>query len=244
MASWFGFLGVLFFLSSAILGGLQFSEYSHISQLISESYAIGTTYGLQLRYLGFLPSGIFIAAFAFYAASVLPKSTFSKLGFTGLGLFYGIATIMVSLFPCDKGCNKEFIDPSLSQLIHNLTGLFTYIIVPISLLILGIAAKKWANGKYLAYTGIVCGLTAILFVGILSSDLHSKVAGLYQRIIEIQYLFGLLPVLIILEPFREYDVEQQSNVKSVFPFCFSYRHKSFYENFNKSILQKPGSLLK
>ena len=202
MASWFGFLGVLFFLSSAILGGLQFSEYSHISQLISESYAIGTAYGLQLRYLGFLPSGIFIAAFAFYAASVLPKSTFSKLGFTGLGLFYGIATIMVSLFPCDKGCNKEFIDPSLSQLIHNLTGLFTYIIVPISLVILGIAAKKWANGKYLARLGIVCGLTAILFVGILSSDLQSKFIGLYQRIIESSVLVWIVACSFYLRTFQ------------------------------------------
>lgn len=184
MASWFGFLGVLFFLSSAILGGLQFSEYSHISQLISESYAIGTTYGLQLRYLGFFPSGIFIAAFAFYAASVLPKSTFSTLGFTGLGVFYGIATIIVSLFPCDQGCDNELVDPSLSQVIHNLTGLLTYMIVPICLLILGIAARKWANGTYVSYLGIACGLTAILFVGILSTDLHSKVVGLYQRIIE------------------------------------------------------------
>jgi len=183
-ASWFGLLGVIFFISAAILGGLQFSDYSHISQLISESYAIGTPYGLQLRYLGFLPSGLFIAAFAFYAARALPKSTFAKLGFVGLGVFYGIATIIVSLFPCDKGCDKELVDPSLSQLIHNLTGLLTYIIVPICLLILGIVARKWVNGKYVSYLGMACGLTAILFVGILSSDLHSKVVGLYQRIIE------------------------------------------------------------
>lgn len=183
-ASWFGLLGVLFFISATILGGLQFSEYSHISQLISESYAIGTPYGLQLRYVGFLPSGIFIAAFAYYAARVLPKSSLAKLGFAGLGVFYGIATIIASLFPCDQGCDKELVDPSLSQVIHNLTGLLTYMIVPICLLILGIAARKWANGTYVSYLGIACGLTAILFVGVLSTDLHSKVVGLYQRIIE------------------------------------------------------------
>jgi len=183
-ASWFGLLGVLFFISAAFLGGQQFSNYSHISQLISESYAIGTPYGLQLRYLGFLPSGIFITAFAFYAARALPKSAFAKFGFAGLGIFYGIATIIVSLFPCDRGCDKELVDPSISQLIHNLTGLLTYIIVPICLLILGIIARKWTNGKYVSYLGIACGLTAILFVAILSSDLNSKVVGLYQRIIE------------------------------------------------------------
>lgn len=187
-ASWFGLLGVLFFISATILGGVQFSDYSHISQLISESYAIGTPYGLQLRYLGFLPSGIFIAAFSYYAARVLPKSSFAKLGFAGLGVFYGIATIIVSLFPCDKGCDEELVDPSLSQIIHNLTGLLTYIIVPICLLILGIIARKWAHGKYVSYFGITCSLTAILFVGVLSSDLHSKVVGLYQRIIEASVL--------------------------------------------------------
>ncbi len=183
-AAWFGLLGVFFFISSVIIGGLQLSGYSHISQLISESYAIGTPYGFQLRYSGFLPSGLFIALFTLYAVRTLPKSTLTKSGFAGLGLFYGIATIIVSVFPCDKGCNKEFVNPSISQLIHNLTGLLTYLIVPISLLLLGIAAQKWIKGKYVSYIGITCGLTALLFVVVLSSDLHSKIAGLYQRIIE------------------------------------------------------------
>jgi hypothetical protein len=180
----FGLLGVLFFISATMLGGLQFPAYSHISQLISESYAIGTPYGIPLRYLGFLPSGIFMAAFAFYAARALPKSLAATFGFIGLGIFYGMATVIVSFFPCDEGCGKELVDPSLSQFIHNLTGLFTYLIVPVSLLILGVAARKWSNGKYVSYAGLACGLTAMLFVGILSSDLHGYFAGLYQRIIE------------------------------------------------------------
>jgi len=182
--TWFGLFGVLFFVSATIIGGMQFSGYSHLSQLISESYAIGTPYGIPLRYIGFLPSGIFMAAFAFYAARALPKSTPATFGFIGLGVFYGIATIIVSLFPCDKGCGKELVDPSLSQFIHNLTGLLTYLIVPISLLILGVAARKWPDAKFVSYAGIVCGLIAMLFVGILSSDLHGNFAGLYQRIVE------------------------------------------------------------
>ena len=191
-AYYFGILGATLFILSAILGGLQLPGYSHISQLISESYAIGTPYGLQIRYLGFLPSGIFIAAFAFYAVKTLPKLAFTKLAFLGLGIFYGIATLIVSLFPCDKGCNKELVDPSLSQLIHNLTGLLTYNVVPVCLLILGIVARKLVDGKYISYLGIFLGLTAIIFVGILSADLHSKVAGLYQRIIEGSILFWII----------------------------------------------------
>jgi len=180
-ASWFGILGVIFFVTATILGGLQFSSYSQISQLISESYAIGTTNGVHLRYFVFIPSGILIA---FFAIKSLPKSKLTQIGFLGIGIFYGIATIIVSLFPCDKGCDKELVDPSLSQLIHNLTGLLTYMIVPICLIIIGIAARKWIDAKYVSYISIICGLTAMLFVSILSSELQSKFVGLYQRIVE------------------------------------------------------------
>jgi len=180
-ASWFGILGVIFFVTATILGGLQFSSYSHISQLISESYAIGTTNGVHLRYFVFIPSGILIA---FFAIKSLPKSKLTQIGFLGIGIFYGIATIIVSLFPCDKGCDKELVDPSLSQLIHNLTGLLTYMIVPICLIIIGIAARKWIDAKYVSYISIICGLTAMLFVSILSSELQPKFVGLYQRIVE------------------------------------------------------------
>jgi hypothetical protein len=198
-AYWFGILGVTFFVSSAILGGLQLSGYSHVSQLISESYAIGTPFGLQLRYLGFLPSGLFITAFAFYAVKALPKASVTKLAFSGIGIFYGIATIIVSVFPCDKGCNKELIDPSLSQLIHNLTGLLTYIVVPICLLCVGFVARTWQNGKYVSYFGIFLGLIAIIFVGILSSNLHSSLVGLYQRIIEGAVLVWIIACSLYLK---------------------------------------------
>ncbi len=183
-ASWFGILGAALFVITTISGGLLSPGYSHISQLISESYSIGTTYGVHLRFLGFLPSGLCIAAFAFLAIKALPRSPATRIGFLGIGIFYGLATILVSLFPCDKGCDKEMVDPSLSQLIHNLTGLLTYLVVPISLLILGLAARKWVNGKTMSVAGFICGLTAIVFVGILSADLTSEFAGLYQRIIE------------------------------------------------------------
>ncbi|MEO6684103.1 MAG: DUF998 domain-containing protein [Ginsengibacter sp.] len=204
-ASWFGLLGVIFFVSSTILGGLQFSNYSHLSQLISESYAIGTPYGVQLRFFGFIPSGIFITAFAFLAIKNLPKSKITQIGFLGIGIFYGIGTIVVSLFPCDKGCNKELIDPSLSQLIHNLTGLLTYIIVPISLIIISASARKWPNSKCVSYLSFICGLTAVLFVSILSADLQSKFAGLFQRIIEGSILTFIITYSIYFRMLQKTD---------------------------------------
>ena len=177
-----GILGVTLFVATSILAGLQSPSYSHISQLVSESYSIDTPYGKFLRFFGYLPSGICLTIFAFSSVRHLSKSNYSKVGFWGLGLFYGIATIVVSIFPCDKGCNKEFIDPSISQVIHNTTGLLTYIFTPISLILIGIGLKSISSAlSYLAFT---TGLISIVFIGILFSDPLSGLAGLFQRIIE------------------------------------------------------------
>jgi hypothetical protein len=181
---WTGSIGVALFIITTILAGLQFSDYSHISQFISESYAIDTPYGVPLRFLGFLPSGVLLTAFAFFAIPHFNKSTSIKLGFWGLGIFYGIATILVSIFPCDKGCNKELIDPSISQLIHNLTGLLTYLFVPLSLVLIGWGMRQDPKLKSIAYTAIGAGLICWLFIGILLSNPLTEYAGLFQRCIE------------------------------------------------------------
>ena len=55
---WLGILGALFFITPSVLGGLQFENYSHISQFISESYAFGTPYGVYMRFFGFIPSSV------------------------------------------------------------------------------------------------------------------------------------------------------------------------------------------
>jgi hypothetical protein len=188
---WSGILAVLLFIAAVITGGFQLPGYSHVSQLISESYAIGTPYGIQLRYLMFAPSGILIAIFALGAGNTVATTRISKTAFYGIAVFYGIATLVVSLFPCDEGCDKQLVNPSIAQLIHNFSGLLTYLIVPVCLLVLGLAAHKWPQGKFMAYTGIICGLVCIIFIALLSSDVKSAFAGLYQRIIEGSILFWI-----------------------------------------------------
>jgi hypothetical protein len=187
-----GILGVLFFSVASFLGGFQFDNYDPISQYISETMAIGTPYGKTLRYFGYIPSGILLTIFAFGAINKFPKSSLTKIGFWGLALFYGIATIVVAIFPCDTGCNKDLIDPSISQLIHNLTGLLTYIFVPMSILIIGIGLRNSKNYLRLSNIAIICGLICIVFIGVLMSNLSSNYEGIIQRIIESLFILWII----------------------------------------------------
>jgi hypothetical protein len=180
-----GLSGVILFIVTTLLGGFLISDYSHIAQFISESYAIDTPYGKHLRYFGFLPSGICLTIFGFSAWRNFPESTTAtKVGFYGLGIFYGLGTVVVSFFPCDKGCNKALIDPTISQLIHNLTGLLTYSFVPFSLILIGWSLRQRHLVENLSYLALAAGLISIFFICLLMSNALTEYAGLFQRIIE------------------------------------------------------------
>lgn len=196
---WLGILGALFFIGPSILGGFQFEAYSHISQFISESYATGTPYGIYLRVFGFIPSGVLIALFAFAALRHLPKSILLKLGLLSFALFYGLGTILVGVFPCDIGCNKEFINPSLSQIIHNFFGALTYMIVPFSIILIGISSRKWKDGKTITYTSFICATIAFVSTALLTNDPTGEFIGLFQRIAESAILFWLICVAFYIK---------------------------------------------
>lgn len=187
-----GITGVIVFVATAIIGGLLIDNYSVTSQYISETYAIDTEYGWNLRIFGYIPSGILFTLFCFLGVKYLPSSAWIKTGFYGVGLFYGIGTIIVSVFPCDSGCNPDYINPSISQMIHNLSALMVYVFVPISILITGLGLKKFENYKKLSLISIALGVLSFGFVYILSSNLESKFVGLYQRIVESLILVWIL----------------------------------------------------
>ena len=186
-----GIVGVSLFVISSILGGLLIENYSVMSQYISESYAIDTEYGKILRIIGYIPSGFLIALFCFLAVRYFQSSKQLKIGFYGIGVFYGLATIVVAIFPCDSGCNKELIDPSSSQLIHNFVGSLTYLFVPIFMILIGSGLKKTSN-KWFSLQSILLGALSILFVYMLVANPNSKFIGIYQRMVEMLFVMWII----------------------------------------------------
>ena len=187
-----GITGVILFTISCIIGGLLIENYSITRQYISETFAVDTKYGIMLRVFGHIPSGILFTIFSIYGYKYFPPANLTKIGFYGLGLFYGIGTIVVSIFPCDSGCNSEFVDPSTSQVIHNFAAILIYTFVPISIIITGLGLKKFLNYRNLSIIALALGIVSILFVYLLISELNSDYGGLYQRIIELLILTWII----------------------------------------------------
>lgn len=191
-AFWTGILGVSLFVATTIIGGFLHPNYSHTSQFISELYAIGAPNADSLRYYGYIPSGIMFMLFAIFAIKETPKSVAATSGFIGLGLGYGFGTIICGFFTCDAGCNPEFLNPTLSQIIHNLIGFLTYLVVPVTLFIISFSVRNWKNGLAFSNWGIALAFISFCFVWILNADLTSPYKGLIQRIIEGSILFSIV----------------------------------------------------
>ena len=181
-----GFIGISLLLFTLIFGGQLIENYDITNQFISESYAIDTKYGVFLRILGYIPSGIIIALFCFLGEKYLDTILFVKIGFYGIGIFYGLGTIITAIFPCDSGCNTEMLNPSFAQIIHNLSALIMYLFVPFFIISFGLAIKKT---RYLfSIQSIILGLFSLILIYLFSSNLTSEFKGLYQRAIEMLFI--------------------------------------------------------
>ncbi|TRX16422.1 DUF998 domain-containing protein [Flavobacterium franklandianum] len=189
---WIGNLGVLLFVFTTVIAGFFNPSYNHFSCFISELYAVDAPNADLIRFYGYLPSGVFFILFALLAQKATPKSRLKSMGFLGMILGYGFGTIICAIYNCDTGCNPKFINPSLSQIIHNLMGMLTYLIVPFSILLIAIASRSWKNSfQYTLISYIIFGIS-FTFVVVLNLNLDSQYKGLIQRIIEGSILFWIV----------------------------------------------------
>ena len=114
-----------------------------------------------------------------------------KIGFYGVGIFYGLGTIVTGIFPCDSGCNRELIDPSFSQIAHNFSALMMYLLTPLFNILIGLGLEK---STYLRFSiqSLLIGVISSFFVFKLGSDLSSEFIGIYQRIIEFVFVLWVV----------------------------------------------------
>lgn len=208
-AFWTGITGVAVFILTTAIGGFVHPNYSHTAQFISELYAVDAPHANALRYFGYIPSGLLLLLFSFFAVKEAPKSATATIGFIGLGLAYGLGTVICGFFNCDAGCNPEFINPTLSQIVHNLMGFLTYMLTPIAIFITALGMRKWKNGKVISKLGLVLAFTSFCFAGVLNSDLNSPYKGMTQRLIEGSILLWIAACAFYLQ--KKYNADAPVN---------------------------------
>jgi Protein of unknown function (DUF998) len=177
----YGALAVVVIL--VVVAGAFTPGYNHIAQLISELGASGSRYGWPVRFAGFLPAGLLLLSFCFFAYRLLQKAKGTTFGLIGLAI-YAAGYLVAAAFPCDLGCRPNA--PSTSQIIHNAGGLIGYLLAPAILFALARAARTWPAAGHLVVAGYLASALALL--GLLTLSPSSPAAGLSQRLLEASVL--------------------------------------------------------
>lgn len=168
-------------------GGALKPGYSHVSQYISELNAIGTPYDWQIGLFGFVPFGLLLAVVLMLAAPLLPIRGVARVGYWML-LLEAVAYIGSAFAPCDAGCPA---DGSLSQQLHNLLGLLTYLGTCVGVVLL--ACGTGLRSRTRALLLVVAMLWLLLFFAMVLAPFE-LLRGLVQRMGEAM-LYGTLLTL-------------------------------------------------
>ncbi|WP_449467949.1 DUF998 domain-containing protein [Stenotrophomonas humi] len=170
-------LFVLVYVAMLFGGAALKPDYSAMSQYISELGATGSARAVLISIGGFIPVGVLAALLLWAMASRVPVSGASRVGYWLL-LCEPLAWIGSALAPCDLGCPLE---GSLSQTLHNLLGVFTYVGTTLGLLLLATAPRIKPTIRLLWVALAIIWLLLFALMG--KPPLHDW-RGLLQRLAE------------------------------------------------------------
>ena len=176
-------LSVLLFLSGVLLPeliGFLSSDYNSMSNYLSEFGAVGAEYSSFINVSFFV-----VAIIALTIVLILRKRLYgyrlAELGLLllGIGIFMGY--MVSSFFPCDYGCPVE--GGSLSNSIHNLNALITYLVEVTGLILLSFGLKRFPSNQTRFLVFVATFITIFGIVMILNPT-QFEMKGLWQRSVE------------------------------------------------------------
>ena len=161
----------------AIVLGLLWSGYSHVTQAISELGGVGAPNAVIMNTAGFALTGILIIVFALGLYYGLDKGSGSKIG-PALVAVYGLGMFGIAFFPWDNVNLASF-----TSTMHSLIGWPQWIGLTLGLLVLAHTFKndlQWNN--YWIYT-LSTGLLTAVFIVIYAFIGVEGYMGVLQRIV-------------------------------------------------------------
>ena len=193
-----GVLSLLVLAAATIAGGMAYPGYDHLNQYISELGANGapTSRGFSLA---FMVSGGLLAAFWLLCAGLFPRSLLSILGF-GLSAMNGVGLLLGGVFRCDFECSTADLSPA--AVLHDLFGGVGYLCGIAGVFLVGIATRRWPQGRGLFGLSLICGVPAALAIWLIHPDFEWY--GAAQRVVEIALaVWTLVLAMRVLTQSRE-----------------------------------------
>lgn len=177
-----------------LIAGFSQPGFSHGQSFVSELNASGNSFANLIGYLGFLPVGVVTLFFIGHLKRELESS---KRVATAL-IFVSFSSLdwfVTAFFPCDAGCPVTG-GISISQTIHNLSGLFSTILVPVGIFLLISPLKKMKFHPLV----IVCSMASIIAylvsLVLIVGHVFEGFQGGIQRI-SLLFFYGYLSALSI-----------------------------------------------
>jgi hypothetical membrane protein len=171
---------------------LQRSNYSHITNTISELGETGAPHACLVAFGFFLPVGllVWLSLWLVYREASDRYAAFALVAIAGLGAGYVVA----AFFPCDPGAP---LFGTWHTQIHNVVGFIDYSGTGIGFLLI---SRHFAgrNATFQAIAFLVAGLLVLLCVALLSVEATFPIRGAIQRVAEVIQFMGVFFVCSFL----------------------------------------------
>ncbi len=162
------------------LTALASPGYSHLEQAMSQLGAEGAPTRGFSAWLNNFPPGLWFMLFALGVARQFRGSRLALLS-AALIFVHGLASLATGYFSCDQGCVRA--PPSLSQQIHNLSGLVMFISLTLAALLWVFLGKRLLSSSGFAVFSAICVILSITTVAMMAKAFaDGHLFGLYQRL--------------------------------------------------------------
>jgi len=177
--TWLGPAAPALYIIVVVFVAAMRSEYSHVSQLVSELGEQGGAYSLVMNVGAFITPGLILVVFSMFILNRYSHSVWSRLGTLCITL-YGIGLISSGLNPCELSCAPDVY--TQDQLLHDLSGTLAFGALVTAPVFWGVHLRKYTEMKTVGQSFLVLGIVAMVLLAVMGAAFDSRYyIGLIQR---------------------------------------------------------------
>jgi hypothetical membrane protein len=175
-----GIAGPVLFASIVTLCAALRPEYSHATQFISELGETGGSHASLMNFLGFIPSGLLLAALGASLAYLLPR-TASSLAAAVLIAVFGLGIAGAGVYSCDPGCPRQVL--SCEATLHRVVSITAFIAGILGTALCAYHFRRLAAWRSLWRYSAASSAAALVLLLVLNASVESRaLTGVWQRL--------------------------------------------------------------